>query len=272
MDQQPTTHLRLKQTVFLLIGFLFTGFLFIGLILSWMPRAQAIESAEFILPPNHQSFYLLEKYNIVVGELKNTLNYQNGTINYTSVATAKGIATLFISEDPEETNILSWPVNAKYSPPKPLSYTYIQGKKHKNNQRMIFSYNDNGETHIEGSYKNKSYQLDTDKTVWNRQFLPFLISSDLTLNPQRTKNTFYLTDKGHIQKYTYTWLNNETLSFNKKQQAVLKFKIVRKGKSRTSFVWISKDHYYLPLKIEQYKDGELNARIILTQLKLNEDE
>ncbi len=262
MDQQPT--LLTSSTLYLL--------LFIGLTLIASPLAHSQNNRTFVLPPNHQSIYQLEKYETNVGELKNTLNYHEDTIRYTSIATAKGVASLLIDSKPKEVSVLNWPEEAKNTLPKLLSYEYFQDKNHKKNQKMHFSYNDEGETHIKGSYKHKSYTLNTQKTIWNRQFLPLLMSSDLSINPQRTRNTFYLTDKGKILEYTYTWQANETLKLNNKKQNVLKFKITWHNKKRETLVWLSKNHYYLPLKIEQYKEGELNARMTLTKLKLNNHE
>ena len=38
-----------------------------------------------------------------------------------------------------------------------------------------------------------------------------------------------------------------------------------------SYTWISKAHYYLPLKIEQYKDNELNVSMLMTEFRLTQD-
>ena len=268
MDQQQTHQLKnslIESNIIKSLAIAFLLFIFNSL-------AHANNAAAFLLPPNFHSVYSIEKFSTQVGNMQNTLNYKNDEIHYFSKAKASGVASLFIKADPKETSILNWPENTPLALPKQLSYDYFQNKKHKKNQKIKFSYRDNGITHIEGNYKNKPYTLQTDKIVWSRQMLPLLMSSDLQKNPKLIENSFYITDKGNIEKYTYTLEAKETLKFENKEQPVLKFKIVKEGSQRMSYAWLAKAYYYLPLKIEQYKNNELNVRMLLTQFKLNKDD
>jgi uncharacterized protein DUF3108 len=258
MDKQPASKIKTGLVTFALTLLTFAS--------------NPISATQFLLPPNHQSVYEIEKFNTVVGTMRNTLNHKGNKIYYSSVATASGVASLFVKTDPVENSILNWPDSNSQNSPQQLSYEYIQEKKHKKNQRIKFTYLEKGKTHIEGNYKHKPYSLETDKTVWARQFLPLLISNDLQQNSDIRSNNYYIIDKGHIEKYIYTLEADETLKFRGRVLPVLKFKINKQGSRRTSYAWLSKAHYYLPLKIEQFKDSELNIRMLLTQLKLNEDD
>ncbi len=250
MDQQPAYLLK----IFSLLLLVFT--------------ADAFASAEFILPPDSQSRYSITKYGIKLGEMQNTLSYQNGVINYTSIATATGMASLFIKEDPEEISILNWPENSELKRPRQQSYNYFQGKNHKKNQKISFNWSAEDKVNIEGTYKKKTYKLSSGKILWARQLLPVLMSSDLQLKPDTISDSFYITNKGNIDKYTYTLEATENLEFKNKNYPVLKFKISYKGSSRMTYAWLSKAHYYLPLKIEQYKKGALNVSMLMTDLEL----
>ncbi len=265
MDQQPARQLNRL----ILFSRLFSRILLLSLaVYSVNLHADTPPATQFKLPPNHQSTYLIEKFDTVVGEMHNELHYENNLINYTSTATAKGIAALFISVDPKETSVLHWSNDTPEIFPRQQSYNYFQEKAHKKNQQMTFSYNAPNNIQIKGSYKNKPYAIEFEQPVWARQFLPFLMSSDLLQNPDITQHSFFITNKGRIQKYTYTLVANETLEFQSKTLAVKKFKISKKGSRRMSYAWVSAAYYYLPLKIEQYKDGDLNGRLLLTNLKL----
>ena len=277
MDQQPTHQLSLNKSIMVYL------LLLSSLLSMFTSSAQAEKSPEksgiylnkaskqtaFILPPNHKSLYSMEKYGSHVGEMKNELRYKDGTINYSSIAKAKGLASFFIKAEPKESSALNWPEQDHSSLPRQQSFSYFQGEKHKKNQQIMFEYIETGETHIKGSYKFKPYSLQTSQTVWARQLLPLLMSSDLQLNPHIISNSFYITDKGHVQKYTYTLVASENIEFKSKTQHALKFKLNKEGSRRLSYVWLSRDHYYLPLKIEQYKDGDLNVRMLMTDLKLD---
>ncbi|MCW9046729.1 MAG: DUF3108 domain-containing protein [Gammaproteobacteria bacterium] len=264
MDQQPARQLtfyRIKACFLLLLALtlnvpvLFTN-------------VQAASDSRFKLPANHQITYSIEKYGSYVGNLKNKLLYEKGVISYTSVATAKGFAALFLKANPTETSILDWPETSDLTQPEQQSYLYTQEKKHKKNQQILFDHSVNGKTLINGSYKFKPYNLQTEHLVWSRQIIPLLMSNDLQQNPAITSNSFYITDKGHIRKYTYTLENAEDIAFENQKVPVLKFKISKQDGRRMSYVWLSKNHYYLPLKIEQYKDNDLNVRMLMTHFNL----
>lgn len=241
-------------------------------ILSFYALSDALAAPHFQLPPNYQSHYQIEKFGSHVGDMQIKLNYNKGLINYSSSASSSGMASLFIKAKPKESSLLNWPEDGSLARPQPLNYQYFQSKKHKKNQQVTFSYNKPGETQIDGSYKHKSYHLKTDKIVWPRQLLPLLMSDALQTKPDTSSGSFFITEKGHIQKYTYTLLGSENFEFEKNKLPVLKFKISRQGSQRMAYVWLSKAHFYLPLKIEQYKKGKLNVRMLMTQLKLNQDD
>jgi len=266
MDQQPARQLafyRIKACFLLLFALILNGFpvLFINV------QAAASDS-KFKLPANHQSIYRIEKYGSHVGDLKNELLYQKDVISYSSIATAKGLAALFLKAKPTETSILNWPETSDLTLPTQQSYHYTQEKKHKKNQQILFDHSEITKTLINGTYKFKPYTLEASHLVWGRQVIPLLMSNDLQQNPTITSNSFYITDKGYIRKYTYTLESTEEIKFEKKQVPVLKFKITREGGRRMSYVWLSKNHYYLPLKIEQYKDNDLSVRMLITHFNL----
>ncbi len=224
-----------------------------------------IDNKLFHLIPDHQSIYRIEKFGTDIGNVINTLRYQKNVINYTSKASAKGIASFFIKDDHEEISILHWSQNM----PRPTqqSFSYFHGKKHKKNQQILFKHITPGETRLEGSYKRKSYILKTNKTIWSRQMLPLLMSEQLQHKPDTKTQKFYIINKGRIQKYDYTYETTEEIKYNGKMITTLKFIVHRLDSSRVSYVWLSKKHYYLPLKVEQYKDGKLNIQMFMTQLK-----
>lgn len=268
MDQQPARQLIIPPVITRL---LLPLFLILSVWATVLPdlHSETVISPSFLLPKNHLSLYSIEKYGSHVGEMRNELRYHKGVIHYSSIAEAEGLAALFIKSSPEEVSILNWPENSVSTLPQQQSYRYIQEKGHKKNQQITFNNTQAGKTHITGSYKFKPYTLETEEIVWSRQLIPLLMSSDLQQNPAITHNSFYIIDKGTIQKYTYTLESTENIEFENKAQPVLKFKINKDGSQRMSYAWLSKAHLYLPLKVEQYKNGDLNIRMLLTHLNLN---
>jgi len=259
MDRQSALH-------FVKFAAISCALILAGLMFSSTASAQV--KPTFKLPPNHLSYYQVEKYGAHVGNMQNTLAYQKGVINYSSIAQAKGLAKLFVNAEPTERSILNWPENAALTLPQQQSFNFIQEEGHKRNQNIEFNYQQTGETHINGRYKHKAYTLKTDKKVWSRQLLLLLISSDFQLNSNITDGSFFIADKGHIYNFTYTVLATENIEFHGQSLPAVKIKIIKEGSKHMSYVWLSKTQFYLPMKIEHYKGDDLNVRMRLTQLKI----
>jgi len=211
------------------------------------------------LPPDHQSSYTVNAYGAHVGELHNHLETQNTQISYTSEITVTGLASMFVGKKAAEFSILSIALDQHSKYPLQKSYRLNRGKSHKKNQNMTFTRDQQGNFEINGQYRKKTYSLKSQSPLWSRHVIPLLMSSDLLLKNDTTGGTFKITDKGNINDYNYTLKKTETIKFNEKSFPVLKFMIQKPGSSRMSYVWLSKAHYYLPLKIEQYKKGELTG-------------
>ena len=235
-------------------------------VLLFLTASDLYAASSFILPPNHQSTYDIEKYGTHVGEMNNQLKNHNGKITYTSTARASGFASLFVKENPVETSILNWSESPS-KPPLQQSYQLHNGKKHKKNQNITFKQTSNGDIKIQGSYKKKPYEIISTNTVWSRQLLPLLMSNDLQLDSKNTGNSYQITDRGSLQKYTYTLEKTENIQINGKSYPSLKFKISRQDSKRMSYAWLSSAHYYLPVQIEQYKDGKLHVSMRMKQFK-----
>ncbi len=211
------------------------------------------------LPPDHISRYSINAYGAHVGELHNHLETRSAQILYTSEITATGLASIFVGEKATESSTLTATPDQHSKYPLQKSYHLNRGKNHKKNQDMTFTRNQQGLYEVNGSYKKKTYSLKSPSPLWSRHAIPLLMSSDLLLKNDTTGGTFQITEKGNINNYTYALKKTETINFNDERFGVLKFMIQKQGSNRMSYVWLSKAHYYLPLKIEQYKKGELTG-------------
>ncbi len=213
------------------------------------------------LPTNHSASYEIIKYDSPVGEMHNRLSLVDGVMRYETSTTAVGLASLFVRNDLKEISTLKQNALGEW---QQTSFHASRGKKHKQNQDFTFSSQKPGNVTIKGSYRGDSYTLQTPPPVWGRHMLPLLMSSDLNQDPQTRSNHFQITDKGKLHDYHYTLVKAETIDWSGQKLATLKFKIIRKGSNRISYAWLSKQHQFLPVKIEQYKDDDLNLSMILT--------
>ena len=221
--------------------------------------------------PAHSTVYHLKKFGTHVGTITNQLAYENNKTHYLSKAEPAGFAALFVRDEINEKSTLYFPALNTVVPaglPQQLSYSLDNSRKPRKNQNIVFDWLNAHTAEITGAYKGREYNLTTDEATWSRQVLPLLMSTLLKNDNELKQYTFKVTQKGKIEKYTYTYESTEQLNFNNEKYSSLKFKVQKPGSRRTSYVWLSKTQLYLPLKIEQYKDGKLDASMYLTQFKL----
>ena len=255
MDQQPTFNLT-------------QGLRFLGVSLLMLFTCNTYASSHFPLPENHQSTYTVTKYGAEVGEIKNHFLFQDKQITYTSKAKTTGMAAFFLQEVVTETSQLYWPGDDTLDKPQQTSYTQHHKKKKSKDQNISFTWSGANLIDITSSYKDKSATLISDNDVWSTQLLPILMSSYLLRNDKATGDTIQVVDRNRLRNYDFTLEGNESIKFNDSMHSCLKFKIRKQNSNRFTYVWLSIDHYYLPLVMEQYKDDELSASMALEEFKL----
>jgi len=241
---------------------------FIGAALLLLVACNTYASNHFPLPENHQSTYSVSKYGAEVGLIENHFLYQGQHISYTSKAKTTGMAAFFLKEVITETSQLYWPGDNTLETPQQTSYTLHHKKKKKKDQHISFTWSAAKLVEISSSYKNKSATLTSDKDTWATQLLPIVMSSYLLRNDKTTGDTIQVVDKNRLRNYDFTLVGNESIKFNDNMHACLKFKISKRNSNRFTYAWLSTDHHYLPLLMEQYKDDELGASMTLKEFKL----
>ena len=175
---------------------------------------EPVSTTKFILPPDHQSRYSINKFDSHVGDMHNTLKQTGNQVKYTSKTKATGFASLFVKNDVNEISRLNWFESNSERTLRQQNYQLLRGKKHKKNQTISFDWssikdnstNDNltnkdlNNVKINGSYKNRTYEFVTEQPVWSRHFLPLLMSNELLSSEGKQTDTFHITDKGSSQK------------------------------------------------------------------------
>jgi len=255
MDQQPTFNI-------------IQNLRFLGAAVLLLVACNAYASNHFPLPTNHHSIYSVTKYGAEVGQIDNHFTYQGQQINYTSKAKTTGMAAFFLKELVTETSQLYWPGDNTLETPQQTSYTLRHKKKKKKDQEISFSWSTAKLVDITSSYKNKTATLTSDKNTWSTQLLPIVMSSYLLRNNKITGDTIQVADKNRLINYDFTLEGNESIKFNGDMYECLKFKISKRNSRRFTYAWLSTDHYYLPLIMDQYKDDELSASMMLKEFKL----
>lgn len=223
------------------------------------------------LPVEHTASYEIEKYGTHIGTMRNSLKLKDGQAYYESLTTAVGFAALLVDYDLQETSILTWLNEQPQEMLRQHSFRSYQGNKNKKNQTISFQWLAPDKALIKGQYKHKNYQLDASQSVWSRQMLPLLISSDLSKDQHLKKRHYVITDHGQLQHYQYEFIKKDSLEIDEDIYSALKFKLSKPDSDRVSYLWFSPDHYFLPIKIEQYKKNSLHLSMLLSNFSLTDN-
>lgn len=213
------------------------------------------------LPPLHQSVYKVKKYGTTLGEMTNEFRREQDKLHYTSRVEASGIAALFISEPITEHSILQQAENGAL---QQLRYTLNNPQKKRKNENIQFDWSAPGVTQINATYRKKNKTINSESDIYSRQLLPLLMSRDLLQDNQRKRNQFQIIEKAKLEHYSYQWLSEENIHYNGDTLNALKFRIDKQNSNSYSYVWLAKTTDYLPLKIDQHKGDDLQARLLLT--------
>lgn len=251
MDKQPAS--RISQHLNTLSRFLLI-----------LISPSLLAANDIMLPANHQSVYEIEKFGSLIGEMHNQLSRTEQQITYHSTTRAQGFAALFVSDDLQETSQLDRPFEAPADKLRQQSFRAEREHKDEKNQHIEFNWLAPEQAEINTLYRHQQHQIKADQVVWGRHMLPLLMSADLLKDPKTKQNQYLIADKGKLHHYHYTLLKKETIELAGDKHSTLKFKTWREGSSRISYVWLSSEHYYLPLKIEQYKKDKLHLKLVLS--------
>jgi len=238
-----------------------------GAALLLLASFQSLASTHFPLPVNHHSIYSVSKYGTEVGEIENHFEVRDDQIKYTSKAITTGVTAFFFSEVITENSILNWTDNDSQQAPRQLSYTLKHTQKKRKDQKIFFDWREDNSVKISSTYKNRSTEILASENVWSRQLIPILMSSDLLKNKNITNHSFLIVNKGKLKNYTYNLEGQELITLNEKAINCLKFKIKKHNSDRVSYAWLSKEHSYLPVMIDQYKGDKLDVSMTLKQFK-----
>ena len=212
-------------------------------------------------PADYEANYIVEKYDTQVARLSYRLQHLNKQIIFTTQAEVTGFAALFRNDSAAERSVL---MNA--SPPRLLSYQYQQngGKKNRNTRLTVDWQGDSGS--IQGEYAGAPFTKTVHGAVWDPLSVQLALMRDMATKSPPFR--YQVIHHGELKQYAFEQLADDTLEIDEVfYDAVV---LQRKNNNRLTRFWLAKDYQYIPLQIENYKNGELDTRIVLDSLNLHE--
>ncbi len=217
--------------------------------------AQAI--AERSLTP-HVAEYKI-KVSILSGKLRTEVKLTDEGYSANSVLRASGIASWFVRGDVTERSEFSIVEDGV----RPLLYHSVD-KISKEDKYMDFIF-DWEQNQVSGKIDGKDFVLDLEDRAHDRVSLQYELMLDL-LNDSRTAE-YTLVDDDEIKSLHVTYVGTESVKVPYGTFEAIKIQHRKEKSDRVTTLWCVEELDYLPVKIEQHRDGKLAVRAVLNRYK-----
>ena len=142
---------------------------------------------------------------------------------------------------------------------QPLEFWYEDGsRKGEDNLHVVFQW-DAGIAIVDG--ENGRRQLALTHGVLDRGSLQVALMRDLAQNGQA--GSYQLADEDAVKPYEYTSSGEHAIVTGLGELQTLALVQQREGSSRSTWLWMAAAHDYVPARIEQRRDGEVQSAFTL---------
>lgn len=229
----------------------------IGLLLIAAGLLPTPASADRPLTP-HVAEYKI-KVSILSGKLRTEVKLTDAGYSANSVLKAAGIASWFVRGDVTERSEFAIVEDGV----RPLTYHSVD-KISKDDKLMDFIF-DWEENQVTGKIDGKDFVLHLEGPAHDRVSLQYELMLDL-LNDSRT-DEYTLVDDDEIKSLHVTYLGKESIKVPYGSFEAIKIQHRKEKSDRVTTLWCVEELDYLPVKIEQHRDGKLAVRAVLNKYK-----
>lgn len=217
----------------------------------------AFASADQALTP-HVAEYKI-KVSVLSGKLRTELKSTNDGYSANSVLKAAGIASWFVRGDVTESAEFSIMENGV----RPLTFSSVD-KVSKKDKYMDFSF-DWEQKQVAGKINDESFVLELDGRTHDRVSLQYELMLEL-MNDRRS-DEYSLLDDDEFKSLQVTYVGTEDVKVPHGKYRAIKIQHRKEKSDRVTTLWCAEELDFLPVKIEQHRDGKLAVRAVLSKYK-----
>jgi hypothetical protein len=226
----------------------------------WAFVAAAGTAAEMPIPTYTAKYQALYKgHKVGSTEFRVSYDAANGTYSFTNATKARGLLKLARPHPAVDRSTFRYADGRVV----PLEFWYEDGsRKGEDNLHMVFDWH-------------------TDKAVVTsdagRRELPLAagtldrasvqVALMLDLRAGREPGPYHLADDDSIDTYRYERQGNEKIDTPYGNVDAVRVQQQAEGSSRTTYIWAAPSLQYLPIKIEQHRDGEVLSAFLLESVE-----
>lgn len=215
----------------------------------------AFAFAEQALTP-HVAEYKI-KVSVLSGKLRTELKSTDIGYSAKSVLKAAGIASWFVRGDVTESAEFSIMADGV----RPLTFSSVD-KVSKEDKFMDFSF-DWEQMQVAGKINNNDFVLDLDGRTHDRVSLQYELMLEL-MNDRRS-DEYSLLDDDEFKSLQVTYVGTEEVKVPHGKYRAIKIQHRKEKSDRVTTLWCAEELDFLPVKIEQHRDGKLAVRAVLSK-------
>ena len=223
--------------------------------------------AEVILP-DYSASYTVEKYSSEVGRVTYRLNHNDTGYTFSQHTRLTGFISLFRNDTASEKSNIRTDGNLFLL----QDYEYIQtGSEKDRNVKLDIQWHSHRPkdlfAHAKGIARGKAFEYDIPAEVWDPLTIQLALMRDM--KQQRSELHYKVIAKGELTDYTFEIGRPESLEIDEVFYDTIELR--RTHGSRVTRIWLSTDYDFIPVKIERYRDDELETSLTLSSLETEHD-
>jgi hypothetical protein len=214
-------------------------------------------TAKVTYPHNYHATYTAYRRGDKIGSA--TRRFERSETGFCRISMYTRASIFFYSDKRNEFSEFLCPVAVDI---KPLKYVYnIERTFKDSHHEQTFDW-----THLKEHGKNNktSWTSDIKKGYFDR----ISIYSQLAIDVEAGKETlsYPVSYEGQVKDYEFEIVAKERLKLPIGYLNTVKVKRIRSSQKRETFIWLCPDHHYMPVRIQQFKDGKEQADLQLKDI------
>jgi hypothetical protein len=224
---------------------------------SWL--LAALPTWLYAMPAEFTAEYHLEMYQTTLARATYGLRHTDNGLYMTQSTQPSGLVSLFRKDRIDVRSDMSLH-NGRLGLDR-YSYTYSGTDKNKNISLSIERRTDEPGLKVSGVDSGKPVDISTELEFWDPLSIqvPLMMQADNFGAPHEI--SAYM--GGEIRTYLFSHPGDEQVEFDGKNYDCVKIIGAETGRDRKLIVWLARDLHFLPVKIQQWKDGEVSSTVLL---------
>ena len=222
------------------------------------------------LPPEFSANYALEMFGTVLARATYTLEHTENGLSMTQSTRPAGLVALLRDDKIDVRSDMV--VNDGRLLLVKYDYKHTGDKKDRN-VRFNITWQGNQKQELTGKatgiYEGAGVDIDIDNPVWDPLSIQIPIMLDANKNLPPHEHGLFM--KGEFKHYLFENHGSEKIRFNGYEFTAIKITGRETKRDRAMFVWMVPELNNIPIKIEQWKNGEIKSTVVLESVTFEKD-